>query len=96
MRARDDKEAGKMKCPICGKEMEEGGLVVQGVSAIWFPKEEYEKKGPARVAYTGGKALKGRTNFLLDHTRIDGAYYCPACDKVAGIFGVDHPGTVKE
>lgn len=78
-----------MKCPLCGGELEEGGLVVQGVSAMWFPQEEYEKKGLQRVVYTGGKALAGRTNYLLDHTRIDGAFYCKKCKKVMGIFPVD-------
>lgn len=78
-----------MKCPICGGGLEEGGLIVKGVSAMWFLKEEYEKKGLRRVMYTGGKALLGRTNYVLDHTRVDGAYYCKACDKVVGVFAVD-------
>lgn len=84
-----------MKCPLCGGELEEGGLIVHGVPAMWFPKAEYEKRGLGRIMYTGGKALTSRTNFLLDHTRIDGAYYCPACDKVMGIFAVDSARTDK-
>ncbi len=34
-----------MKCPICGNEMQEGGLIIDGVVPGWVPLEEFEKKG---------------------------------------------------
>ena len=28
-----------MKCIYCGSDMQLGGIVTQGVSAMWFPQE---------------------------------------------------------
>jgi len=76
-----------MNCPICGKEMEKGGLIGSGVSLMWFPQSQFGKKGLRRLLYTGGKPI-GRSNALLSQTRVSDAYYCDVCGKVTGIFDV--------
>lgn len=32
-----------MKCIYCGSDMQLGGIVTQGVSAMWFPQESLKK-----------------------------------------------------
>lgn len=76
-----------MVCPVCGKEMEKGGLIGGGVTLQWFPQAQFGKKGLRRLLYTGGKAI-GKSNVLLGQTRVPGAYYCSDCKKVAGVFDV--------
>ncbi|MDO4740187.1 MAG: PF20097 family protein [Eubacteriales bacterium] len=76
-----------MLCPICGKEMEKGGLVAQGVVLMWHPEAQFAKKGLGRMLYTEGKPI-GRSNVLLGQTRVPDAYYCADCNKVTGIFDV--------
>ena len=79
-----------MKCPICGGELQEGGLILDGVTPGWVPMEQFEKRGVKRVVYTGLRTI-GQTNFLLRQTRVPGAYFCQTCNKVLGIFDVtDH------
>ena len=69
-----------MICPICGGEMEEGGLIASGISVMWFPLEQFAKKGLERLWYGGGKSV-GKSNYLLGHTRIPGAYTAAAARK---------------
>ena len=76
-----------MLCPICGKEMEKGGLIGGGVTLQWFPQTQFGKKGLRRLLYTGGKSI-GKSNVLLNQTRVPNAYYCSNCNKIAGIFDV--------
>ena len=76
-----------MKCPLCGGELQEGGLVLDGVASGWVPMEQFEKRGAKRVVYTGLRTI-GQTNFLLRQTRVPGAYFCQTCNKVLGIFDV--------
>ena len=76
-----------MKCPICGGELQEGGLVLDGVAPGWVPMEQFQKRGMKRVVYTGLRTI-GQTNFLLRQTRVPGAYFCKTCNKVLGIFDV--------
>ena len=42
----------KMNCPICNHEMQEGGLITDGVAPGWVPLEQFNKKGVSRVIYT--------------------------------------------
>lgn len=77
-----------MLCPICGKEMEKGGLIGGGVTLQWFPQAQFGKKGLERLLYTGGKPI-GKSNVLLNQIRVPDAYYCAECNKVAGIFDVN-------
>lgn len=76
-----------MLCPICGKEMQEGGLIVNGVSAGWVPMEQFQKKGFERLVYTGYKSI-GSWNALLDQTKVPNAWFCEDCNKVTGVFDV--------
>lgn len=32
-----------MKCPICNQEMEDGGLIINGVTPGWVPMEQFKK-----------------------------------------------------
>lgn len=33
-----------MKCILCGSDMQQGGIITQGVSAMWVPETEFQKK----------------------------------------------------
>ena len=76
-----------MRCPICGNEMEEGGLIVDGVAPGWVPKEQFERKGLKRLVYTGLRSI-GTTNIPLGQTKIPNAFFCKNCNKIVGIFDV--------
>jgi len=76
-----------MKCPICDNEMQEGGLIINGVSPSWVPKEQFQKKGMKRLVYTGVRTI-GITNILLGQTKVPNAYYCKCCNKIVGVFDI--------
>ena len=76
-----------MRCPICGCEMKEGGLIVDGVAPGWVPMEQFKRKGLKRLVYTGLRTI-GTANVLLGQTKIPNAFFCKGCDKVVGIFDV--------
>ena len=76
-----------MNCPICGAQMEEGGLIIDGVDPGWVTMGELKKKGAARLLYTGLRTI-GKTNILLGHTRVPKAFFCKKCNKIVGIFDV--------
>lgn len=77
-----------MQCPICGGTMEEGGIVTGGVTAMWHPAKEFEKKAWKRVVYTDGKPI-GKSSILLNQTKISNAWFCPVCHKIIGIFDIE-------
>lgn len=77
-----------MKCPICGKALEQGGIVTSGVTAMWHSLSEFNKKKWQRVVYTDGKPI-GKSSILLSQTRIPNAWYCNSCNIVTGIFPVE-------
>lgn len=77
-----------MNCPICGKTMEKGGIVTGGVTAMWHPLSEFEKKKWRRIVYTDGKPI-GKSSVLLNQTRIPNAYFCQSCNKIIGIFEIE-------
>lgn len=74
-----------MKCPVCGMEMQKGGLIAMGRGLVWVPEEKFEKGW--RPAYDTEVSL-GKTSHLLGETRVPDAYYCESCRKVTGIFDV--------
>lgn len=77
-----------MKCPMCGGEMERGGLIADSLYISWVPQEEYERNAlQALGGYNGAKNL-GKHSFLRSQTLVPGAWYCDACKKVTGVFDV--------
>lgn len=76
-----------MKCILCGSDMQQGGIITQGVSAMWVPETEFEKKGIRKLIYEKGKKI-GHANIILNQTKIPNAYFCPKCNKIIGIFDV--------
>lgn len=42
-----------MKCPLCGRDMQEGGLIIDGVAPGWVPLEQFNKKGWAGCCIPG-------------------------------------------
>ncbi len=77
-----------MKCPMCGGEMERGGLIADSLYISWVPQEEYERNAlQALGGYNGAKNL-GKHSFLRSPTLVPGAWYCDACKKVTGVFDV--------
>ena len=45
-----------MNCPICGKEMEEGGIIAAGTT-MWHPLKEFRKHGLKKLWYKHGKMI---------------------------------------
>lgn len=76
-----------MKCPLCDKEMEAGGLIIDGVAPMWMPMSEYERKGLKRLIYQHGRSI-GKASVLLSQTKVDNAFFCRDCNKIVGIFDV--------
>lgn len=77
-----------MKCLICNTDIEAGGIIAQGVSVMWIPMSEFQKKGIKRVVYTNGKII-GKHNVILGQTKISNAYFCNQCNKVIEVFDVE-------
>ena len=76
-----------MKCPVCNIEMEEGGLIIDGVAPGWVPMDQFQKKGMKRIFRTGLRTI-GKTNFILSETRVSNAFFCKTCNKIVGIFDI--------
>lgn len=72
-----------MRCPICGCEMEEGGLIVDGVAPGWVPMEQFERKGLKRLVYTGLRTI-GTANVLLGQTKFPMPSFARAAIKSWG------------
>lgn len=76
-----------MKCPYCGAEMEEGGLIVDGVAPGWIPLKQFNQKGMKRLVYSSLRTI-GKANILLGQTKIPNAFFCQECNKIVGIFDI--------
>ena len=76
-----------MLCPHCGKEMEKGGMIAKAdmvaipVHLVWYPMDEYEKKGLEASSRVRGKKLD-EDKLLPGSVRIDDVYYCERCNRV--------------
>ena len=70
-----------MNCPICGREMEEGGLIIDGVAPGWVPMEQFKKKGLRRMVHTGLRTI-GKSSILLSQTKVPNAFFCENCNKI--------------
>lgn len=77
-----------MKCPICGNEMQAGGLIVDGVVSGWVPLEKFEKKGLEQMTRSGFRTIGGEVSALLGQTKVPNAYLCESCKKIVGVFDV--------
>ena len=79
-----------MKCIVCGAEMQPGGIVANGITVMWVPRREFQKKGLGKLIYEGGKSIGHTTisDMVFGQTRIPNAYYCEHCNKIIGIFDV--------
>ena len=77
-----------MICPICASEMQQGGLIADGIFVSWFPQEEFEKKNLLGIHFDG-KILDGHSNYILKQTKVPNAFYCETCNKVVGIFELE-------
>ena len=76
-----------MRCPICSAEMEEGGIIANGVSVMWVPIEQFNKKGIKRLVYNNGRTIAS-INLLIGETKISNAFLCGNCNKIVGIFDI--------
>lgn len=76
-----------MNCPICDKEMQEGGLVIDGVLPHWISLDQFQAKGLKRLRCKNPRYI-GKRNTLLRETRVSNAFFCENCDKIVGIFDV--------
>ena len=52
-----------MICPICGGEMEEGGLIASGISAMWFPTGTKQFAEGAGACMRADSQSESRTTF---------------------------------
>jgi len=82
-----------MKCPICGKEMEKGKLLIYDNrymdGPVWYPDEEAQKKGFSALRREGDiyigypeeyRGLSGENHYE--------AFYCKQCKKIIAYFDV--------
>lgn len=82
-----------MKCPVCGREMEKGGIIVDGAIVVsWHPEREFVKKGIKSIIYLDGKMI-GQSNVLLRRVKIPNAWFCKECNKIVGLFDVKEYAT---
>ena len=78
-----------MNCPVCGNKMEAGGLWVSGTLVRWLPEESFNKSTMLKMFFPDAKVLIGKTNHLLQETKVPGAHYCAACKKIIGVFDIE-------
>lgn len=76
-----------MKCIYCGSDMQLGGIVTQGVSAMWFPQESLKKSRLSKIIFEGGIAIE-KKDYLWGQTMLTDAYYCQKCKKIIGVFSI--------
>lgn len=76
-----------MKCPVCGKDMEKGGISITmrrgGEKVFWAPEDFFEKthlptKGAVEKA--GGKVFSPDRSIFDNETRY--SWYCRECELV--------------
>lgn len=62
-----------MNCPLCGAEMEKGGIATDRIVSKWVPDNEFEKKGLKRIVYHNAKDI-GESRAILGQTKFPNAY----------------------
>lgn len=82
-----------MICPICGKEMAKGGIILSGKGMCgeftWYPQNEFEKKGLKAWDRNNGKNIDAMDMSLMGEEKFSNAYFCEACNKIVGIFTIN-------
>lgn len=81
-----------MICPICGKEMTKGGIILSGKRMsgefAWYPQNDFDKNGLRAWGRNNGKAIEAMDMSLLGEEKYDEAYLCETCNKIIGIFTI--------
>ncbi len=79
-----------MICPICGNEMESGGLITstRAGAITWLPGDSFEKNRWPMIASLNGKVIKVQVKFFPGQIKIPNAFYCERCNKVIGFFDI--------
>ena len=73
-----------MKCIYCGSDMQLGGIVTQGVSAMWFPQESLKKSHLSKIIFEGRDSYRKERLFM----GTDDANRCLLLSKCKKIIGV--------
>lgn len=76
-----------MLCPICSKEMEEGGLILTGLNSGWVPMDQFQKSG-LRLKMNSNIKVIGEPNPVGGTRKVPGAFFCKHCNKITGVFDV--------
>lgn len=81
-----------MICPICGKKMTKGGIILSGKQMCgeftWYPQNEFNKKGLKTWNRANGKNIDATEMNLLSEEKFNNAYFCESCNKIIGIFTI--------
>lgn len=82
-----------MKCPICGNEMEKGGIII-GESRYmdtpsWYPESELKKRWLNTFRREGERVISqpDEYRFLSGENHYE-AWLCQNCNKVVAVFDV--------
>ncbi|MHC1723554.1 MAG: PF20097 family protein [Aminipila sp.] len=82
-----------MICPICGKEMTKGGIILTGKRLFgeftWYPQDEFDKKGLKALDRSNGKNIDSMEMSLMREEKFNNAYLCESCNKIVGIFTIN-------
>lgn len=75
-----------MICPICGNEMERGGILSAN-KISWYPEVEFEKKGFGKY-FRKGERIFEHYDDVSFQTRIRDTFLCKNCNIVSGLWRV--------
>lgn len=81
-----------MICPICGKEMTKGGIILSGIKLAgeftWYSQKEFDKKGLKDWHRNNRKNIDAKRS-LRGEEKFNDAYFCESCNKIVGIFTIN-------
>ncbi|MFV0516957.1 MAG: PF20097 family protein [Aminipila sp.] len=81
-----------MICPICGKEMTKGGIILTGKNLCgeftWYSENEFNKEGIKVWDRSNRKNIDSKRS-LRGEEKFDNAYFCESCNKIVGIFTIN-------
>lgn len=76
-----------MKCIYCGSDMQLGGIVTQGVSAMWFPQESLKKSRLSKTIFEGGITI-GKKDYLWGTDDTNRCLLLSKMQKIIGVFSI--------